>query len=72
MSDASPEGAVCIPNIKGWGRKRRARAGIVQLAAGVAVLIGFIVIEAPWYLRLVVFLPAAGAALALLQVRRNT
>lgn len=66
------EGAVCKPNISARGRRLRRRIGYVAigLALGVAALT--IGLHAPWFLRALVFIPAAGAAVTLLQVRRNT
>jgi len=69
---AVPDGAVCIPNISAAGRKRRTRVAVVALSIGVA---GFVLTVAthqgPW-VRALLGLPIAAAALTYLQVTRNT
>lgn len=70
MQDGSA--ALCKPNFSGAGRARRLRIGWSLVAASFAVAVSTFVTAAPWYVRLVVFLPAAGAAVSLLQVSRHT
>jgi hypothetical protein len=64
--------ALCKPNFSGAGRTRRLRIGWALVAASLLVAVSMLVSSAPWYVRLVVFLPAAGAAVSLLQVSRHT
>lgn len=63
---------VCKPNFSGPGRVRRLRFGYVMAAVAAALLVGLAVGHAGWAVRLVVFAPAAMAAVSLLQVSRNT
>lgn len=63
---------VCKPNFSGPGRVRRLRFGYAVAAVAVAMLVGFALAHSPWYVRLSVFVPAAMAAVSLLQVSRNT
>ena len=68
----SAVGAVCRPNISPAGRLRRRRVGYV--AVGIAALLFALLFawRTPWYVRALVGLPAALAAVAFLQARRNT
>jgi hypothetical protein len=62
----------CKANISPAGRRRRVRVGTVGLVLSVGLLIVLAAARAAWYWRLVLFLPAALAAVGLLQARRNT
>jgi hypothetical protein len=66
------EGAVCKANFSGPGRVRRQRAGWLFVGISAAVAAALVTFHAAWYVRLVLFLPAAMAATSLLQVSRNT
>jgi hypothetical protein len=66
------EDAVCKPNFSGPGRVRRHRAGWALAGTTLVLGVGFVLLHTPWYIRLVLFLPAAGATTSLLQVARNT
>src|ERR1700710_63591 len=67
-----PAGPARPPNISPPGRRRRRRFGISLLMASLALFGAFIAFHAPWYVRLLVFLPAAGSAMGFLQMARNT
>ncbi len=71
MTDATL-GASCTPNFSATGRRRRLRVAQVGAAVAVALLLVLVVLDAPWFARLLVFVPAALAAISYLQVRRNT
>jgi hypothetical protein len=62
----------CTPNISGSGRRRRRNVGYA--AAGLAAILAaaFVVAHVEWYVRIVVFVPAAMAAVGFLQASRNT
>lgn len=64
--------AMCAANIGAAGRRRRLRVGTVVAVLCLGLLGYFIGVRAPWYMRLALFLPAAGAGIALLQVSRKT
>lgn len=66
------EGQVCKPNISKAGRVRRTRVGIGAIVFAVGLAVALAVLHTGWYLRALVFLPAAMAAVSLLQVSRNT
>lgn len=72
MSEASLDGAMCVPNITGPGRKRRRNVAMVMLAVGIASLVLAIVFGVGPYARALVGLPFAAAAATYLQVTRNT
>lgn len=69
----APEfGAVCIPNISYKERQRRLTFGAVQLALGVALLIGLMVMGADRWWRLGLWLFFSGAAIGFFQWRDKT
>ena len=72
MSDAVIDGAMCIPNITGAGRRRRRRFAVAMVVVG-AVLFGALTLlhVGPWA-RALVGLPIAAAVASYLQVTRNT
>lgn len=63
---------VCKANFSRAGRIRRQRFGAVASAIAVGMLVAFVLVHASWFVRATVFVPAAMAAVGLLQVRRNT
>lgn len=63
---------VCKPNFSGPGRVRRLRFGWVMAFVAIAMLVAFALAHSAWFVRATVFLPAAMAAVSLLQVTRNT
>ena len=63
---------VCKPNISAAGRRRRMKFGWGGAVASVALLGAGVALHWPWYVRGVVFLPAALAATGFLQASRNT
>jgi hypothetical protein len=69
MSDAA---LACKANISTAGRRRRTRFGNQWLVVAVALLIVLAIVRLPWYLGLLMFIPASLAAVGLLQARRNT
>ncbi len=64
------EATVCS-NIGRKGRQARRRFGLVLAVVAAALLVGGTVVGAPWGWRLLAALPAAGAAVGLLQARRS-
>jgi hypothetical protein len=66
------EGASCRPNISPAGVRRRVRFGVWNIAVAVALVAALVVLRAPWYAGLAAFVPAAFAAVGLLQARRKT
>jgi len=70
--DAPIAGAACRPNISGSGRRRRLRVGYVAVGITAVLWAALWVSHAHWYWRVLIGLPAALAAISLLQVRRNT
>ncbi|HVR01836.1 MAG TPA: hypothetical protein VMT47_06875 [Polyangia bacterium] len=65
-------GAPCRPNISPAGVRRRRVFGAWNVAAGILLVAGLIGARTPWYWCLVVFLPAALAAVGFLQAGRKT
>lgn len=72
MSEAISEGMVCKTNISPWGRRMRRNAATGTAVVGVAMLVALIALDAPWWARLVMFLPAASFFVTVLQLTRNT
>jgi hypothetical protein len=64
--------ATIARNIGASGRRQRLIGGTVMLAVGVAVAVGLQLTGADRGLRLILFLPFAGAAVGLLQARDHT
>src|SRR6266404_3673761 len=64
-------GAPCRPNISPAGVRRRRVFGAWTAAAGILLVAGMIGVRAPWYWCLVVFVPAALAAVGFLQASRK-
>jgi hypothetical protein len=62
----------CKANISAAGRRRRVRVGFVSLGISVALLVALVALRAPWYWRLLLFLPASLSAVGFLQARRHT
>jgi hypothetical protein len=62
----------CRPNISPAGKRRRSRIGYLAVALSLGLAGVLVALRTPWYARLPVGLPAALAAVAFLQVRRNT
>lgn len=58
-------------NISTSGCRRRERLGRQGAAFSIALFGAFVVLRVPWFWRLVLFFPAAGAAISLLQSRRT-
>lgn len=69
---AEATATVCKANFSRAGRIRRQRVGIAAIVVTVGLAIVFAVLHTGWYVRALVFLPAAMAAVSLLQVTRNT
>ncbi|HEY1956918.1 MAG TPA: hypothetical protein VGH28_14960 [Polyangiaceae bacterium] len=63
---------VCKPNISAAGRRRRMRVGYGGVVASVALLVTGVALHWPWYVRAVVFFPAALSAIGFLQATRHT
>jgi hypothetical protein len=63
---------VCAPNISGSGRRRRRNVGYAAAAFASILTAAFVVTHVAWYVRIVVFLPAAMAAVGFFQASRNT
>lgn len=70
--EATVEGVACKPNISASGRARRRQIGLVISVMGAALVVAFMAWQVAWYVRLLVFLPVASAAVTLLQVTRQT
>jgi hypothetical protein len=62
----------CTPNISEPGKKRRIRGAWMMGSVAVGLLLAMIAAGTPWFYRLLVMLPTAGALVSWLQVRRNT
>jgi hypothetical protein len=69
---ATAPATVCKPNFSRAGRIRRQRVGIAGIVITVGLGIVFAALHTGWYVRSLVFVPAAMAAVTLLQVTRNT
>jgi hypothetical protein len=63
---------VCTPNISGSGRRRRRNVGYAVATFASILMAAFVVTHVAWYVRIVVFVPAAMAAVGFLQASRNT
>lgn len=62
----------CTPNIAAAGIRRRRRFGFQWAGVSVAAVGAGMIFRVPWIARTAVFLPAAVAAIGLLQASRNT
>jgi hypothetical protein len=62
----------CKANISPAGRRQRIRFGRMSLVVSIALLVGLVALRAPWYWRLLLFIPASMMAVGFLQARRNT
>lgn len=65
------EGAACTPNIGAVGRQKRRRVALFGAAAAALLLVVLVVIDAPWWARASVFLPAVVGGTSWLQVSRD-
>ena len=75
MTNASQEpieGAICRLNISGPGRRRRRNIAAGLALLSVAVFVGLVASHASAWMRLLMALPTAYAAILGLQVTRNT
>ncbi|HVZ89438.1 MAG TPA: hypothetical protein VHG72_20925 [Polyangia bacterium] len=68
----STAAAACKANISPAGRRRRLRFGQMWAVASLALLVVLIALRVPWYGGLALFIPAALAAVGLLQATRDT
>jgi hypothetical protein len=71
-TDIPMEGQVCKANISPRGRRMRQRVGIVSSVVVLGLVAWALAGHWPWYLRAVVFFPAAGAGFGFFQASRNT
>ena len=71
-SQTPSEGEVCRPNISGAGRRRRRKIAASLALLSIAVFVGLIAAHASAWMRLLLALPTASAAVVGLQVTRNT
>ncbi len=71
-TDMSTVAPACKANISSAGRRLRTRFGILWVIVFSVLLLGLMALEAPWYCRLLLFVPATLAAVGFLQVSRNT
>ena len=69
MSTVAPE---CKDNISSAGRRIRMRFGTLWLGISGVLLLGLVALKAPWYWRLLLFVPTTLSAVGFLQVARNT
>jgi hypothetical protein len=67
-----PAGQVCYENIGPRQRRRRAWFGHAAFTLGVVLAVALVVTGAPWWTRLLVFGPFAGAFTGWLQARERT
>jgi hypothetical protein len=72
MAEASLDGAMCVPNITGPGRKRRRQFAIAMLVVGVGAFSLLTYLHFGPLVRALSALPFAAAAASYLQVTRNT
>jgi len=68
----SDDAVACKANISPAGRRQRIRFGKTSLIVSIALLVGLVALRAPWYWRLLLFVPASMMAVGFLQARRNT
>jgi hypothetical protein len=68
----STAAAPCKPNISPAGRRIRLRFGAAFSILSAAILVVLVALRAPWYCRLMMFVPVALSAVGFLQVRRDT
>ncbi|MEO8213709.1 MAG: hypothetical protein ABI560_10980 [Myxococcales bacterium] len=66
------DGTACAPNISAAGRRMRRRFGLISMAVTVVGLVACLALRLPWYLRTLLAIPGALAAIGLLQARRGT
>jgi hypothetical protein len=62
----------CKANISPAGRRKRIHFGRIWLGVSLALLVALVVLRAPWYCGLAMFVPVALSAVGFLQARRNT
>jgi hypothetical protein len=71
-TDMSMVAPACKANISPAGRRIRTRFGAIFLVISVAILVVLVALRAPWYCRLLLFIPVSMSAVGFLQARRNT
>lgn len=69
MSSVAPP---CKANISSAGRQLRIRFGMLWLVISGVLLAALILLKAPWYCRLLLFVPTTLSAVGFLQAGRNT
>jgi len=72
LSHAVDDSLPCKPNISAAGRRRRIRFGNQALIVSIALLVVLVILRVPWYLGLLVFIPAVLSAIGFLQATRHT
>jgi hypothetical protein len=71
-TDMSTVAPACKANISLAGRQIRIRFGRLWLAISGVLLAALILFKAPWYCRLLLFVPTTLSAVGFLQAARNT
>jgi len=71
-TDMSSVAPACKANISSAGRQLRIRFGMLWLVISGVLLAALILLEAPWYCRLLLFVPTTLSAVGFLQAGRNT
>jgi hypothetical protein len=64
--------AACTPNYSSAGRRARKLIAFSAIAITVVTFAVMLIVNAPWYLRLLLFIPGSMAAGTWLQVSRST
>lgn len=72
MIALSKGGSNVLPNIGPAGIRRRANIGWLALVVGIALLVLLLVLDAPRWARLALFLPFWGAGLGFFQASGST
>lgn len=67
VSDSDTTGEVCIANISPRERRKRLMVGVVQLIVGVVLLAALLYIDAPRWMRLVLFIVFWSSAVGFFQ-----
>ena len=71
-TDMSTVAPACKANISSAGRRFRMRFGALWLGISAVLLLVLVALKAPWYCRLLLFVPTTLSAVGFLQAARNT
>ena len=62
----------CVPNIGAKGIQQRRASGLIALGAALALAVALVLLDAPAWARVLVFLPLLAAGIGLFQASEKT